>query len=54
MKQARPAPTASPEAPVRLCFLGYRHLSELAATVIDEFAGRAEIEMVEASFQHGP
>ncbi|NML42362.1 propionate catabolism operon regulatory protein PrpR [Ramlibacter sp. G-1-2-2] len=41
----------SDDAPVRLCFLSYRHLSELASSVFDEFAGRAEIEVVEASFQ---
>jgi propionate catabolism operon transcriptional regulator len=39
------------EAAVRLCFLSYRHLSELAASVFGEFSGRAEIEVVEASFQ---
>jgi propionate catabolism operon transcriptional regulator len=47
MKQA----TTDPSAPVRLCFLSYPHLSRLAASVFDEYAGRARIEVVEASFQ---
>ncbi|MGV3570464.1 MAG: propionate catabolism operon regulatory protein PrpR [Ramlibacter sp.] len=37
--------------PIRLCFLGYRHLSELAAGVFPDYADRASIELVEASFQ---
>lgn len=36
---------------MRLCFLSHPHLSALAASVFPEFAGRAEIEVVEASFQ---
>lgn len=50
MKQIDPAGTASPAAPLRLCFLSYRHLSELALTVMPDFAGRARIEVIEASF----
>ena len=41
---------AQPATPLRLCFLSYRHLSELAASVFAEFASRARIEVVEASF----
>jgi propionate catabolism operon transcriptional regulator len=48
MKHAAAAP-ATP--PLRLCFLGYRHLSELAASVFDDYRDRAEIEVVEASFE---
>jgi len=51
VKQLSTPPPGPRDAPVRLCFLGYRHLSELAASVFGEFAGRAEIEVVEASFQ---
>ncbi|HYF17405.1 MAG TPA: propionate catabolism operon regulatory protein PrpR [Ramlibacter sp.] len=36
---------------VRLCFLSYPALSELAATVFPDYADRADIEVVEASFQ---
>ncbi|WP_374669750.1 propionate catabolism operon regulatory protein PrpR [Ramlibacter sp.] len=50
MKQIDPAGAASPAAPLRLCFLSYRHLSELALTVMPDFAGRARIEVIEASF----
>jgi propionate catabolism operon transcriptional regulator len=35
----------------RLCFISYQHLSRFAMTVLDEFAGRAEIEVVNASFE---
>jgi len=51
MKQAPPESVGLREAPFRLCFLSYRHLSELAAPLFDEFTGRARIEGVEASFQ---
>jgi propionate catabolism operon transcriptional regulator len=34
----------------RICFLGYRHIAELAAPVFAEYAHRAEIEVVEAAF----
>ncbi len=34
----------------RLCFLGYRHIRELAAPVIAQYAARADIEIVDATF----
>ncbi|MBY4948035.1 propionate catabolism operon regulatory protein PrpR [Cupriavidus respiraculi] len=34
----------------RLCFLSYKHLSRFAMTVLDEYADRADIEVVNASF----
>jgi propionate catabolism operon transcriptional regulator len=34
----------------RICFLAYRHIAELAAPVVAEYAHRADIEIVEASF----
>jgi propionate catabolism operon transcriptional regulator len=34
----------------RICLLGYRHLSGLAAPVLAEYAHRAEIEVVECAF----
>lgn len=37
-------------ARVRLCFISYSHLTRLAMNVLDEYADRAEIEVVEASF----
>ncbi|MDO9436876.1 propionate catabolism operon regulatory protein PrpR [Hydrogenophaga sp.] len=40
-----------PDRPLRLCFLSHRHLSTLAEPVFAEYAGRAEIEVVEANFQ---
>jgi transcriptional regulator, propionate catabolism operon regulatory protein len=35
---------------LRLCFLGYRRIRELALPVVAEFAERAEIEVVDATF----
>lgn len=35
----------------RLCFISYKHLSRFAMTVLDEYADRAEIEVVNASFE---
>jgi len=49
MKQAR-LPEATPR-PIRLCFVSYRHLSDLAVSTFADYAGRAEIEVVEASFR---
>lgn len=43
--------TAGQGARIRLCFLSYRHLSDLARTVVDEFSPRAEIEVVDRSFE---
>lgn len=37
-------------ARVRLCFISYPHLTRLAMNVLGEYADRAEIEVVEASF----
>ncbi|MFN3494312.1 MAG: PrpR N-terminal domain-containing protein, partial [Hydrogenophaga sp.] len=42
----RSSPTARP----RLCFLGYRHIRELARPVIAQYAERAEIELVDSAF----
>jgi len=35
----------------RLCFISYKHLSRFAMTVLDEFADRATIEVVNGSFE---
>jgi len=51
-EEARPqAAGAAPASPVRLCFVGYRHLTELAGPVFAEYATRARIEVLEASFR---
>ncbi|RYY81111.1 MAG: PAS domain-containing protein, partial [Comamonadaceae bacterium] len=50
MKQASPSAEAA-DRRVRLCFLSHAHLSALAAPVFAEYASRADIEVVEASFQ---
>ena len=45
--------SATPSADLRklrLCFLGYRRIRELAMQVVVEFAERAEIEVVDATF----
>jgi propionate catabolism operon transcriptional regulator len=34
----------------RLCFVGYRHIREFAMPVISEYAGRADIELVDGTF----
>ena len=39
------------DRPLRLCFLSHRHLSTLAEPVFAEYAGRVEIEVVEANFE---
>ena len=41
---------AARRRPPRLCFVSYGALSDLARTVIQEFADRAEIEIVDATF----
>lgn len=41
--------TVSPVRP-RICFLAYSHISQLAAPIIAEYAHKAEIEVVEGSF----
>lgn len=35
----------------RLCFISYKHLSRFAMTVLDEYADRATIEVVNGSFE---
>jgi propionate catabolism operon transcriptional regulator len=39
------------DRPIRLCFLSYRHLSRLARSVIEEYGDRAEIEVIDESFE---
>jgi len=34
----------------RICFLAYRHIAELAAPIVAEYAHRAEIVVIEAAF----
>ncbi|MES2186144.1 MAG: propionate catabolism operon regulatory protein PrpR [Pseudomonadota bacterium] len=34
----------------RLCFLSYRHIREFAAPVVAEYAGRADIEVIDGTF----
>ncbi|VFR33629.1 propionate catabolism operon regulatory protein [plant metagenome] len=34
----------------RLCFVSYRHMSRFAMPVLDEYASRAEIEVIDGSF----
>ncbi len=36
---------------IRLCFLSYRHLSRLAHSVIEEYEDRADIEVIDESFE---
>lgn len=36
---------------LRLCFLSYRHLTRLARTVLDEYAQKAEIEVIDRAFE---
>jgi len=44
-------PTTTPESrPLRLCFLCYRSIHELAMPILAEFMDRAEIEVVHANF----
>jgi propionate catabolism operon transcriptional regulator len=45
-----PPPATTPIVRPRVCFLGYRHIAQLAAPVFAEYAHRAEIEVVEAAF----
>jgi propionate catabolism operon transcriptional regulator len=45
-----PDQAAVPAVRPRICFLGYRHVAQLAAPVFAEYAHRAEIEVVEAAF----
>jgi propionate catabolism operon transcriptional regulator len=40
---------ASAELP-RICFLSYKHIREFAMPVVAEYAGRAQIEMVDGTF----
>lgn len=35
----------------RLCFVSYRHIREFARPILNEFANRAEIEVVDATFE---
>jgi propionate catabolism operon transcriptional regulator len=37
-------------APPRLCFVSYRHIRQFAMPAVAEFAGRADIEMVDGTF----
>jgi propionate catabolism operon transcriptional regulator len=39
------------DGPIRLCFLSYRHLSRLARSVIEEYDDKAEIEIIDESFE---
>jgi transcriptional regulator, propionate catabolism operon regulatory protein len=39
-----------PSARPRLCFLSYRHIRQFALPAVAEFAGRADIEMVDGTF----
>ena len=41
---------STPDARFRLCFLSYQHLSTLARAVIDECSTRADIELIDSSF----
>ncbi|WP_204561626.1 propionate catabolism operon regulatory protein PrpR [Azospirillum palustre] len=36
---------------LRLCFLSYRHLTRLARAVLDEYAQRAEIEVIDQAYE---
>jgi propionate catabolism operon transcriptional regulator len=45
-----PDQAAVPAVRPRICFLGYRHVAQLAAPVFAEYSHRAEIEVVEAAF----
>jgi len=38
------------DAAVRLCFISYRHLTQLARSILEEYADRADIEVIDASF----
>ena len=40
-----------PNGRLKLCFLSYRHLSNLARTVVDEYVSRAQIEVIDSSFE---
>ena len=42
---------AEADGRIRLCFLSYRHLSRLARSVIEEYEDRAEIEVIDESFE---
>jgi propionate catabolism operon transcriptional regulator len=41
---------APPASRPRICFLAYSHIAELAAPIIAEYAHKAEIEVIEGSF----
>ncbi|HZG18861.1 MAG TPA: propionate catabolism operon regulatory protein PrpR [Herbaspirillum sp.] len=43
-------PAVPPLPRPRLCFLGYRHLAAMAGPIIAEYAGRADIEVIEEAF----
>ena len=43
------APTNYPPGLPRLCFLSYRQIREFAVPVVAEYAGRAIVEVVDAS-----
>ena len=45
-----PSPPHARGALPRLCFLSYRHIREFAMPVVAEYAGRAEIETVDGTF----
>ena len=42
--------TSTPLSRPRLCFLGYRHISQFAIPVIAEYSARADIEVVDGTF----
>jgi propionate catabolism operon transcriptional regulator len=42
--------STNPTARPRICFLAYRHIVQLAAPIIAEYANRADIEVVEGAF----
>ena len=46
--------TIRPRLPIlpRLCFVSYRHIRELAVPVMAEYAHRARIEVIDATFHH--
>ncbi len=43
-------PTVTPTSRPRLCFLSYRHIRRFAMPAVAEFAGRADIEMIDGTF----
>jgi len=44
------APHTKNDTAVRLCFISYRHLTQLARSILEEYADRADIEVIDASF----